>query len=135
MSPSKVARHRLLLQLEDDMRSGRIKRDDLEQMVSYGNLPIADAKAVMKNVQETAGEDPEMARLYSRVSRLDFEGAESVWQEANDSEKKVLEKLIKKKAAAYLKKSITDFTPDERSKDPMFRRARQISPLLETVAQ
>jgi len=131
MNPAKIARHRLLLQLEDDMRSNRITIPDLEQMVSYGNLPIADAKAVIKNVQETAGQDPETARLYSRVSRLDFQGAMAVWDDANQEEKKVLEKLIRKKAASYLKKSITDFTPDERAKDPMFKRARQIAPILE----
>jgi hypothetical protein len=135
MNPAKIARHRLLLQLEDDVRNGRIKTDDLEHMVAYGNLPIADAKAVLKNVQETAGEDPETARLYSRVSRLDFEGAAAVWDDANPKEKKVLEKLIRKKANSYLKKSITDHTPDERAKDPMFKRARQIAPILETTTQ
>jgi len=132
INQAQISHHRLILQLEDQMRQGNLRTADLSQMVDQGNLPEADAKAIIKNVKETAGEDPETARLYSRVSRLDFGGALTVWDTANPSEKQVLEKLITKKAKSYLKKARKDFTPAERAEDPIFKRAQRIAPVIES---
>ena len=129
MNPAEIVRHRMLLQLEDSLRNGQIKPEDVTRMVDEGQLPQADAKAAMKNAKETALLDPEQARMYSRVSRLDFAGADAVYKDANPPEREILDKLIRKKAKSYIKKSLTDETPTSRAVDPMYKRARQYVPL------
>ena len=126
MTPAKIARHRLILKLEDDLRSGKINNEQLSNYVDFGNLPEADAKAIQKNVKETQGEDPELARMYSRVSRLDLASAYAVFDSANPSEKQALEKLIQKKSQAYVKSARQKLTPQEKLSDPAFLRARKL---------
>ena len=130
INPAQIARHRLLLELEQNVRDRRITNQDLQTMVDQGTLPEADAKAVVKIAKETTGLDPEQARMYSRTSRLDFAGAEQVYRDANPSEKAVLHDLIVKKAKAYVKKSLTEETPQTRAVDPMFKLARRYAPLI-----
>ena len=98
-------------------------------MVDGGSLPEADAKTVIANVRQTTGEDPELARMYSRVTRLDFAGALSVYQEANAEEKSILDKVLVKKARRYIRKSLMDETPETRALDPYYRQfARRLAP-------
>jgi hypothetical protein len=129
MNPAMIQRHRLLLQLEDSLRNGQINNNDIQRMVDEGNLPEADAKAAIKNAKETAGEDPEMARLYSRVTRLDFAGSDQVYRDSNPSEKTILQKLLIKKAKNYIHKSLKDETPLTRSQDPYYKAARRYAPI------
>jgi hypothetical protein len=130
INPAQIARHRLLIQLEQNVRDGRVSALDLQTMVDQGVLPENDAKSVMKIAKETTGLDPEQARMYSRTSRLDFAGADLVYKDANPSEKAFLHDLIVKKAKAYIKKSLTDETPQTRALDPMFKQARRYAPLI-----
>ena len=138
INPAQISRHRLLIQLEENVRSQKITAHDLQNMVDQGQLPEADAKDVIKVARETTGLDPEQARLYSRTSRLDWQGAYSVWEDANPTEKAMLHNLIMKKARSYIRKSLQDETPDTRSVDPMFKIARRYAPIVpepETVNQ
>jgi hypothetical protein len=125
MTPQKVAHHRVVMKLEDDLRSGRITNKDLTDMADYGSLSADDAKAVLKNVKDTVGLDPEAAKMYSRVSRLDLSSAYDIYDTANPSEKAALHKLVLKKAQEYIKKSRTSMTGQERAQDPLFARARR----------
>ena len=129
ITPAQIARHRILLQIEDNLRDGRIKVQDVQNMVDQGTLPESDAKAAIKNVKETFELDPEEARMYSRVSRLDLPGALAVYEDSNPTEKTFLHPLILKKSKAYVKKSLTDETPATRAVDPYFKRARQFAPV------
>lgn len=126
MTPAKIARHRLILKLEDDLRGQKITNEQLETYVDTGAVSEADAKAVKQNVRSTMGEDPELSRMYSRVSRLDLAGAFSVYDASNPSEKQALQKLITKKAQTYVKSARTKLTPQERQTDPAFLRARKL---------
>jgi len=127
MTPAKVAHHRVVMKMEDDLRTGRITSKDLTDLVDYGNgsLSSDDAKAVLKNVKDTVGLDAEAAKLYSRVSRLNLESAYEIYDVANPSEKAALHKLIVKKSQDYVKKSRTSMTNQERAQDPIFARARR----------
>jgi len=130
MNPARIAKHRLLLQLEDAFRSGTIDVQALTQMVDSGGLAEADAKNVIKVSRETMGLSPEVARMYSRVSRLDLQGALSTYDDANPSEKTVLHDLIVKKSKAYIRNSLKNETPATRAEDPVFKRARRFAPLM-----
>ncbi len=130
VNAAQIARHRLLIQLEENLRSGKIANLDLQNMVDQGQLPEADAKNVIKVVKETTGLSPEQARMYSRTSRLDMQGAFAVYDDANPEEKQILHDLIVKKAKSYIKKSLKDETPATRAEDPVFARARRYVPLV-----
>ena len=128
MSPQKVAKHRVILKLEEDIKAGRLTGQGLQDMADSGQLDQDSVKNILKVVKETTGLDPENTRLYSRVSRLDAQGAMDVLKDANSSERQILLPLVEKKVKAYLKKSRTGSVPAERMSDPTFLEARKMFP-------
>jgi hypothetical protein len=128
MTPQLIAKHRLLLKMEDDVRSGRQTGQDLQDMADQGQIDQDSVKKIMKVVKETSGLGAEDARLYSRVSRLDVQSALEILNDSNSSEKQFLTPIVEKKAKAYLKKSRTDLTPNERMTDPTFLQLRRLFP-------
>jgi hypothetical protein len=118
--------------MEDDVRSGRLTGQYLQDMADQGQLDQDSVKKVMKVVKDTTGLDAENARLYSRVSRLDVQSALDVMQESNLTEKQFLAPLVEKKAKNYLKKARTAETARERMQDPTFLQLRRLFPTTET---
>jgi ribosomal protein S18 acetylase RimI-like enzyme len=119
-----LRRHQALLHLEDQLRDGSITHQDVYQMVESGDLSVKEGKQATKVVQETKGMDPDMARLWSRASRLPLPDFLNVWGAATNNEKSSLAPLLIKKKQAYIKKAMTDMTPAQRQTDPTFRWVR-----------
>jgi hypothetical protein len=131
MTPQLIAKHRLLMKLEDDVRAGRLTGQGLQDMADSGQLDQDSVKKVMTVVKNTSGLGSEDARLYSRVSRLNVQSALEVLHDANPSEKQFLSSMVEKKAKNYLKKARTDMTAQERMQDPTFLELRKLYPTTE----
>jgi hypothetical protein len=129
VDPAQLRKHHALIEFEDRVRSGEMPVTDIHKMVEDGALPVKDAKAIIMNVKETQGLDPEMARLYTRASRLPMRDFLSVWDAAGNDEKAALTKLLLKKKASYFKKVMKELTPDERKEDSTYLRLRKLFPV------
>jgi hypothetical protein len=131
VDPAQLRKHHALIEFEDRLRSGEMPITDIHKMVEDGALPVKDAKEIVKNVKETQGLDPEMARLHSRASRLPMSDFLQVYDLATNDEKMALVKLLLKKKATYFKKIATETTPQERLSDPTYNRLRKLFPQAE----
>jgi GGDEF domain-containing protein len=120
----KLDQHQQTLQLEDALRSGSIKLPGINEAVENHVITQDQAKEIYENYRTTEGMDPYVGRLYSRALRLPMKEIFQVYDAGTDAEKKVLFPLMEKKAKAYLKKSQTDMTPEQRAKDETYARAR-----------
>lgn len=128
VDPAQLRKHQALMEFEDRVRSGKMPITDIHTMVEQGSMPVKDAKTIMQNVKETQGMDPELARLYSRASRLPMRDFLQVYDLADNDEKMSLVKLLLKKKAAYFKTAAKDLTPQERQSDPTYQRLRKLFP-------
>ena len=97
-------------------------------MVDQGLLHHKDAQSILKTVQSTRGMEPDMAKLYTRASRLQMPDFLLVWDEATSGEKSALTKLMLKKKVTYFKKAFTEMTATERMKDPTYLKLRKMFP-------
>jgi len=123
-----LERHKKVMQLEDELRSGRLALPDLYARVYDGELSQLDAKRIVDNVRQTHGMTADAAALYTRASRLPTSALLQVYDVATPTEKQVLTPLVRKSAVAYLKKSVRSLTPAERRADPTLARVRQLLP-------
>jgi hypothetical protein len=124
----KLREHVARLQFEDQIRSGQSTHDDLVRAVEEGLIGPKDAKVITKNVQETRGMDPNLARLYTRAGRLPMSDFLDVWEVATVGEQKVLERMMQKKRAAYVHKVNTDMSAPQRKSDVTYQRIRRMFP-------
>jgi hypothetical protein len=128
VDPAQLRRHQAVLELENQMRAGRVQVQDLNQMVLHGTIAPEQAKQVVNNVRQTTGMDPEQARLYSMASRAAMPDFLRIYSAATPEEKHALVKLLVMKRKAYVKHVVTDLTPAERAADPTLRTLQRMFP-------
>lgn len=116
----KLRRHQGVIEIEDRVRQGKMPITDVYKAVEAGQLHVDEAKKIQKNVQETAGMDNDMARLYLHASRLPLPDMIKVWESAGNEEKMALAKLLLKKKTAYLKTAYKNMSPSERQSDKTY---------------
>jgi hypothetical protein len=126
MDESAMRRAIAVSRFEDELRSGTMTTDHLDDLKDYGNLPPKEHQKIMENLRLTHGLDPTMARMVAKTSRLDMPSALKVWDVSTPVEKAALLKVMQKKKASYMKKALTDETPQERQADPTFFRVRKM---------
>ena len=129
LDPSQVARHRVVLRLEDQVRSGQMTWPDLVKL-TYGTdqLKESELKKIQNNIKATQGMAPDMASLYGRASRLPAKEYLDLLDKMNPQEKAALARLTIQMQKRYLNKSKKELTPEERTKDPVFQRYLRMIP-------
>jgi hypothetical protein len=125
---SQLAKHRAIINLENQIRSGQAPITTLNDLVEQGHMSVKEAKQVQKNVQETQGMDPEMANFYTRASRLPMPEFLKIWDAATPNEQAVLTKLLIKKRTTYNSRIMKELTPAERASDPTYNRLKTMFP-------
>ncbi len=136
IDPAQMARHRRILQIEDQARAGEISWPDLYKLTyATDQLHPDELKKIETNVKETKGMDPGMASLYSRASRLPAKDYLDLLDVMNNSEKAALVSLTLKVQKRYLNKAKKDETPEERQHDPVFMRLLNLTPIQKAVNQ
>ena len=117
------ARHRVIMHLEDKLRSGDVSWPDLVKMTySTDELKEAELKKIQNNYKVTQGLPADIAHLYTRASRLPAKEFLDVWDTSNITERKALQPLLLQTQKKYLRKATKDMTPAERQADPVFQR-------------
>lgn len=128
LDPAVLHRHQVIMHFEDQLRSGKISLPQVQNLVISGQLPQADYKKMVKNLQQTRDMDSTSAALYTRASRLPTKELLEVYDLATPSEKQVLSKLVVDAKRKYVKKSLTDMTPSERMADPTLKKLMNMFP-------
>lgn len=121
-----LLRHQAITEFEDQIRAGKMSSSDVYQLAETGHLTVKEAKQIVKQAQDTKGMDPELARLYSRSSKLPMKDFMSVYDSGTADEKASLSKLLIKKKNTYLKSAMKDMTPTQRQNDPTYIRLRRM---------
>ena len=125
---SNMKLHILKMKWEDDIRGGRMKPEQLYEMVQKGEVAPADAKGVIQNIKDTRDMTPDEARFYLRASRLAAPEFLKVWDKAGADERALIARLLIKKRKAYFKKSMTGMTAQQRTVDPTLNRLMKLFP-------
>jgi hypothetical protein len=128
VEPEKLRAHTVKLEVEDRLRSGSMRPEELYDAVDQGILGPKDAKYILKNVQDTQGMETGMAKLYLRASRLPMSDFLLTWDLATAGEKTALTRLMLKKKQSYFKKVFTEMTPEQRRTDPTYQKLRRLFP-------
>jgi hypothetical protein len=121
----KLEHHQHVLQMEDALRSGALKPEDLNAAIEHQTISIDDAKQIWENYKVTQGMDEYNARLYTRATRLPMKDFFQVWDVATPAEKQVLLPLLEKKGKDYLRTSQKKMVQTERDSDPTYKRVRR----------
>lgn len=122
--------HRAKIDLEDKLRSGQIKPEDLSTMVDSPEATIShkEAREIFNNVRATVGLPEPIAKMYTRASRAPMKDFLDIYEAGTPPEKAALQKLLVKKQQAYYKKVMTEMTPQQRQADPTYQKLRQMFP-------
>jgi hypothetical protein len=129
IDPAQMHRHRIVMQLEDSVRSGQMSWPDLMKLTyQTDQIKESELKTIQNNVKKTQGMAPDMASLYTRASRLPAKEFLQVWDDASPREKSALAPLMSQTQKKYLNKAKKDETPQERQRDPIFQRLLQMIP-------
>ena len=129
IDPSQMARHRRIIQFEDQARAGELSWPELMKMTfSTDQLKESELKQIQNNVKKTQGMDPSMASLYTRASRLPAKEYLDLLNVANPAEKAALAPLTIQVQKKYLTKAKKDMTPEERQRDPVFQKLLNMIP-------
>lgn len=128
VDPDKLRAHAAKIEIEDRMRSGSIKPQELFQMVDQDLISPREAKGIMTNIAKTQGMEPGMAKLYTRAARLPTSDFLLVWESATNAEKAALTPLMLKKKSSYFKKVFTEFSGAERQTDSTYLKLRKLFP-------
>jgi hypothetical protein len=136
LDPSAMARHRRVIQLEDQVRAVELPWSNLIQLTyQTDQLKESELKKIQENIKATQGMDASMASLYSRASRLPAAEYLQLLDMANPSERAALMTLTIKVQKRYLTKAKRDETPQERAQDPVFQRFLRMIPGQEQTPQ
>jgi hypothetical protein len=123
VAPDQQARHRMVQQLGDKVRSGEMPWADLVKLTySTNQLTEAELRKIQNNIKATHGMPTDIARLYTRASHLPAKEFLEVWDTANLTEQRALQPLLFQNQKKYLRKSAKDLTPEQRQQDPVFQR-------------
>jgi hypothetical protein len=129
LDPSMMARHRRIMQFEDDLRTGRMAWPDMVKLAYESDqISEGDLKKIQNNIKKTQGLDPTMASLYTRASRLPAKEYLGLLDTMNPQEKAALATLTLQVQKKYLNKAKKEETPEERAKDPVFQRFLRMIP-------
>jgi hypothetical protein len=135
VDPVSQARHRRVMDLEDQVRAGEVSWPDVYRLAyQTDQITPAELKKIQNNVKATEGMDPQMSLLYSRMARLPAPEFLQVWDQLGITEKGRLVPLARKVFLRYINKSKKDMTPIERQKDPTFARIMRVLPEAEQQA-
>lgn len=124
----KLDRHHFVMQMEDSLRNGTIKPQDLNEASKHKTLSPDELDQIWNNYKETQrGADGKpmneyTARLYTRATRLPMREFLQVYDIATTPEKKILLPLLEKKGKAYLKKAQKSMVDTQREQDPTYQR-------------
>lgn len=123
VDPSLQARHRRVMQFEDQVRNGEMPMSDLMRLTyQTDQLHESELKKIQLNLKQTQGLSSDMASLYSRAARLPAKEYLQLLDVASPREKVALIPLTLQTQKRYLTKAKKDMTPQEREKDPVFQR-------------
>jgi hypothetical protein len=126
---TQMARHRRVMQLEDQLRSGQITWPDLVKLTyQTDQLKESELKQIQNNFKKTQGIPPDMASLYTRAARLPAAEYLKLYDVLNPQEKAALATLTLQVQKRYLNKVKKEMTPAERAKDPTFNRFMRMIP-------
>lgn len=128
VDPSVLRRHQAVMHFEDEIRAQRMPMQAIYQMVHAGQLPEGEAKKIEKNIKETEGMAPEVARFYTQAKRAPMREFLRIWDAGTTNEKAMLAQLLLAKRKRYFTKARTDMTPNERLADPTYRRLMEMFP-------
>ena len=129
LDSSQLARHRTILRLEDQLRSGEISWPDLVKLTyETDQLHPDELKKIQNNFKATQGMPADMASLYARASRLPAKEYLDLLDQMNPREKAALAKLTIQMQKRYLNKAKKDLTPEERATDPVFQKYLRMLP-------
>ena len=135
VDPAQQQRHRLVMDMEDRVRTGEMSFPDLLKLTyQTDQLTEAELKKIQTNLQKTKGMDSSMASLYTRASRLPAKEYLQLLDTANPSEKTALVPLTIQVQRKYLTKAKKEMTPEERQRDPVFQRLLRTIPGREETA-
>lgn len=123
VDPVQQARHRMVQELGDRLRSGDVTWPDLVKM-TYGTSQLTEPelKRMQNNFKATQNMPADIAHLYSRASHLPAKEFLDVWDTSNITEQKALQPLLVQAQKRYLRKAAKELTPQQREQDPTFQR-------------
>jgi hypothetical protein len=120
---AQMDRHRRIMDLEDQVRSGETSWPELVKLAyNTDQLKESELKKIQLNLTKTKGMDSTMASLYTRASRLPAAEFFKLFDTMNNSEKTALIPLTQSVMKRYTAKAMKDMTPSERAKDPVLQR-------------
>lgn len=123
VDPSQQARHRRIIQFEDQVRAGEMSYPDLMKLTySTDQLKESELQKIQKNLKATHEMPSDMASLYTRASRLPAKEYLDLLNVANPSEKAALVPLTIQVQRRYLTKAKKEMTPQERAQDHVFQK-------------
>jgi len=129
IDPSQQARHRMVMNFEDKVRSGEMPLSDLMRLTyQTDQLKESELKKIETNLKATKGMDSTMASMYTRASRLPAPQFLQLWDQMNSTERGAMAKLAMSVRSKYLNKAKKDMTPSERQQDPTFNRLLNMHP-------
>jgi len=129
IDPSQMARHRMVMNFEDKVRSGEMPLSDLMRLTyQTDQLKESELKKIETNLKATKGMDSSMASMYTRASRLPATQYLQLYDQMNSSERAAMVPLTLSVRRKYLNKAKKDMTPTERAQDPTFNRLLNMVP-------
>lgn len=124
----KLAQHRAVAEVEDKIRSGQVSKTVLNDLHEQGLIGKSEVKRIDKVIKETAGMDPEQAKLYSQANRLAAPDFLKIWDAATPAEQALLTKQLIAKRKSYIEKIQKEFPPAVWSTDPTYKRLKEMFP-------
>ena len=123
VDPAQMARHRRVMDLEDQVRAGDVSWPDLVKLTyNTDQLKESELKKIQQNLSKTKDMDSATASLYTRASRLPAKEYLDLYDQMNTGEKTALIPLTQQVMKKYTSKALKDETPTERAKDPVLQR-------------
>jgi len=134
LDSSIMHRHRVVLGLEDKLRSGEVTWPELYQLAyTQDQITPKELETIKKNYKATRELDASTASLYTRASRLPAKEYFSLLDVASPAERTALIPLTKQVIKRYINSAKKDLTPQERASDPLFNRVLRMLPQIETA--
>lgn len=121
---AQLARHTQLMSIEDQLRTGQITHQQVQDMYIDGHITQAEKGKIDKNFTQTRGLPADQAQLLIRASRLAAPDLLKLWDAATPTEKVVLSKTMSTAKNKYINKAVKDMTPEQRQNDPTIKRLR-----------
>ena len=122
IDPAQMARHRVIMGIEDRVRAGELALPEVYKLVAAGQLHTDDLKRITDNIKKTQGMDASTASLYRRAARLPAPEYLKLMDQMSPAEKTALLPLTLQVRKRYISKAMKNLQPQERLQDPIFTR-------------